>query len=207
MEDINKTIGKNLLVLRKNAKLTQAELADIFNYSDKSISKWETGESLPSVDVLFELAKFYNVTLDDLTTEADIIKIQKQEQAEKSDSAPAKFIISLLSVSAVWLAATVLFVCLKIFAQINYYMCFLWAIPLSCIVFVVFNSIWGKSRYLFLILTGLIWSSLISFHLQVLVSAKLNVWPIYIIGAPLQIAVILWAVLVKKSPKNNRNST
>ena len=201
MEDINKTIGRNLLMLRKNAKLTQVELADIFNYSDKSISKWETGESLPSVDVLYELAKFYSVTLDDLTTEADIIKIQKQEQAEKSDSAPAKFIISLLSVSAVWLAATVLFVCLKIFGSINYYMCFLWAIPASCVVFVVFNSIWGKSRYLFLILTGLIWSSLICFHLQVLVSAQLNVWPIYIIGAPLQIAVILWAVLVKKRPK------
>ena len=201
MEDINKIIGKNLLALRKRAKLTQAELADIFNYSDKSVSKWETGESLPSIDVICDLAKFYEVSLDDLTSETDILLSKKQNESEEKHSAPAKFIISLLSVSAVWLAMTVLFVCLKIFAGMNYFMCFLWAVPLSCIVFVVFNAIWGKSKYLFYILTILIWSSLVSFHLQVIVSANLNIWPIYIIGAPLQVAVILWAALVKKRPR------
>ena len=73
MDDINKIIGKNLLILRKNAKLTQMELAERFNYSDKTISKWESGESLPSIEILYELAKFYNTTLDALTVENDII--------------------------------------------------------------------------------------------------------------------------------------
>jgi len=52
IKDFNKIIGHNLLKLRKNMKLTQMEVAEKFNYSDKSISKWEKGESLPSVDVL-----------------------------------------------------------------------------------------------------------------------------------------------------------
>lgn len=66
MDDINKIIGKNLLKLRKSAKLTQMELAEKFNYSDKSISKWENGESLPSVEILHELSTFYGTTLNDL---------------------------------------------------------------------------------------------------------------------------------------------
>ena len=64
MENINIIIGKNLSNLRKQAKLTQMELAEKFNYSDKSISKWEAGDSMPSIEILNDLAKFYNVSLD-----------------------------------------------------------------------------------------------------------------------------------------------
>ena len=68
-KDFNAIVGKNLLKLRKDKKLTQMEVAEKFNYSDKSISKWEKGESMPSVEVLCELANFYGVSLDDLTKE------------------------------------------------------------------------------------------------------------------------------------------
>ena len=198
MEDINKIIGKNLLILRKNAKLTQVELADTFNYSDKSISKWETGESLPSVEVLFELAKFYNVTLDDLTKPEGIVSASKKKKDDDARMFPSRLIITLLSVSVVWLIATILFVTLKIFLNVNYYMCFLWAVPVSCVLLIVFNSIWGKYRYLFIILSVLLWSVLTGTHIQILLSANVNIWPIYIVGAPLQIAIILWGALVKK---------
>ncbi len=62
--DLNNTIATNLSSLRKNKGLTQGEIAERFNYTDKSISKWEKGDSLPDVSVLKELADFYEVSLD-----------------------------------------------------------------------------------------------------------------------------------------------
>jgi len=85
MEEINVIIGKNLSTLRKQAKLTQMELAEKFNYSDKSISKWEAGDSMPSIEILSELAKFYGVTLDYLVTAEhnETNTLKKQDKQEK----------------------------------------------------------------------------------------------------------------------------
>lgn len=196
-KNINKIIGKNLMTLRKDKKLTQVELAEIFNYSDKSISKWETGESLPSIEVLYELAKFYGTTLDSLTRED--FEIKKMEEKKVQDKLlPAHLVITLLATSVVWLLATILFVCVKLTYSINYGIIFLWALPISCVVLLVFNSIWGRTYLTFAILTLLNWSLLTSIHVQVLITVGDNIWPIYLLGIPLQIAIILWNILVQK---------
>lgn len=197
MEEINKIIGKNLLKLRKQAKLTQLELAEKFNYSDKSISKWENGESLPSIDILYDLATFYNTTLDGLTSTNEEVPTKTAKKQPKPKLFPPKLIIPLLSASVVWLCATVLFVLLKITLNINYYMCFVWAWPLTFIVFTVFVSIWGHSKHLFPVLSVLLWATLTSIHLQFLI-ANINIWPIYFLGIPLQVTIILCDALVRK---------
>ena len=204
IKDMNSIIGSNLLKLRKNMKLTQMEVAEKFNYSDKSISKWEKGESLPSVEVLCELASFYGVTLDDLTKEnenlktLEIVKEDKSPKLKTPRMFSTRLMITLLSVGAVWLIATILFVVLKLCLDINYYMIFMWAGVASCVVLIVFNSIWGKMRYLFIILTALLWFTLASLHIQILFSTNLNIWPVYVLGIPLQVLIILWGALVKK---------
>lgn len=200
-EDINLIIGNNLQKLRKNKKLTQLELADKFNYSDKSISKWEKGESLPSIDVLYQLAKFYGVTLDDLTSEKEIAPSEPEQKASFRDRLfPTKLIISLLAVSTVWITATIWYITNKIVTGGNLYMLFLWSVPISFVVLIVFNGIWGKRQWLFWILSFLLWSLLVCLHLQLI---QYNVWIIYFIGIPLQIAVILWGVLLRK-PKEKK---
>ena len=204
--NINKIIGNNLLSLRKNKKLTQLELAEQFNYSDKTISKWENGESLPSIETLYELASFYGVTLNDLTAE-NITMPTAENRKTKDKLFPTKLIITVLAVSAVWLLATVVFVCLKIILDINFGFVFVWAVPVSFVVLLIFNSIWGKSQLLFPILTLLIWSTLVSIHLPL---AQYNIWIIYILGIPLQVAVILWSFInrkpIKKSKKDKNNN-
>lgn len=197
-KDVGKIIGKNLLTLRKNKKLTQLELADKFNYSDKSISKWETGDSLPSIEVLYELSRFYGVTLDALTSEEPIIPDAKPEKPVKDKMFPSKLIITLLAFTSVWLLATVIFVIVQMIFKISVPMVFMWAVPVSCIVLIVFNSIWGRSEFLFAILTVLVWSTLAAIHLQLL---EYEVWIIYILGVPLQIVIILWGALLQKSSK------
>lgn len=199
MRDINKIIGNNLLKLRKNAKLTQLELAEKFNYSDKSISKWESGESLPNIEVLYDLATFYNVTLDSLTREENIIVAQK-DKSTRERRYSSHTIITLLSVCAVWFLATMLFVLLKITIGIDYTIAFMWALPISCIVLLVFNSIWGKSSFLAPILTIMLWSILACIHIQLLMFG-INAWPIYFIGIPLQLSIALWDALLKKPKK------
>ena len=201
MEDINKIIGNNLLKLRKNAKLTQLELAEKFNYSDKSISKWENGESLPSIEVLHELATFYNTTLDGLISEdvlATNTSVKNKKPKERTPKMfPTRLIVTLLAVCAVWICATVLFVMLKIMANINYPICFMWAWCASFIVLTVFISMWGTNKMLFPTISILMWTVISSVHMQLLL-ANINIWPAYFLGIPLQVAIILWGALVKK---------
>ena len=199
--DINKVIGKNLLSLRKSKKITQLELAEKLNYSDKTISKWETGESLPSIEILYNLSTFYGVTLDDLTKEDFAVeKTQEKPKKVKDKMFPTHLMITLLALSVVWLVATILFVTFKLTYGEYFPMIFIWAVPVSCILLIVFNSIWGKPYILFGILTVLIWSFLVCLHLQIRPYLT-NIWIIYLLGIPLQVAVILWAAMLKKPRK------
>ncbi len=208
MSDVNKIIGNNLTKLRKQAKLTQMELAEKFNYSDKTISKWETGESLPSIDVLYTVAEFYGVTLNDLTSEEDITEA-KQEKTKTPRAYSSHLIISLMSVSAVWFLAALTYVLLLLIGNIDYRLCFLWAIPASLIVLLVFNCIWGRAKYLFPILTMLLWTLFICAFFQ-FSEFNINVWPMWIAAVPLQVGILLWAALLKKpkvkvEEKENKN--
>ena len=65
MEELKKIIAKNLVTYRKQAHLTQAELAEKVGYSDKNVSKWERAEGVPDVLVLHQLAELYGVTVND----------------------------------------------------------------------------------------------------------------------------------------------
>lgn len=204
-QDINTIIGQNLLKLRRNKKLTQLELAEKFNYSDKSISKWEKGESLPSIDVLYQLAKFYGVTLDDLTSEKELdLSATTQQTKNRDNTFPTKLIISLLAVSAVWIAATIWFITYKLTNGGTPYMLFLWSVPISCVLLIIFNSIWGKREWLFWIVSVLLWTILACVHIQLI--KYNNFWIIYFIGIPLQIAVILWGALMKGPCKKERKN-
>ena len=68
MEDIKSIVAKNLSDLRQRNGMTQLELAERLNYSDKTISKWERAESSPDIAVLVEIADLFGVTVDYLVT-------------------------------------------------------------------------------------------------------------------------------------------
>ena len=105
MEDLKPTIAKNIIELRKSMNLTQAELAQRMNYSDKAVSKWERAESVPDIAVLKEMADMFGVTVDYL------LKPEHPKDAESPSSYTLhnRLIITLLSVTLVFLIATLLF--------------------------------------------------------------------------------------------------
>ena len=76
MDELKETIAKNLVELRTQARLTQLQLAEKLNYSDKAVSKWERGEAIPDIRVLIKLAEIYNITVDDILTDSAAKKVK-----------------------------------------------------------------------------------------------------------------------------------
>lgn len=190
MNYVKDIIAKNLIELRTKKNMTQSELAEKLNYTDKSVSKWERGETTPPIDVLKDIADLYGVTLDYLVTESPNEYYDKKYNVKENRS--NKLLITLLSSSIVWILATIIFVYCSIFNINSAWLLFVYAIPLTMIVLLVFNCIWGRRSLTFIIISILLWSILASLYLTLL---QFNPWPLFIIGAPLQITVILWSQL------------
>ena len=111
MKDIQEILITNLIALRKSKGLTQIELGERVNYSDKTISKWENGDSCPNVEAIHRLAKFYGVRIDDLLREDFEVDAPAQvEDAGERQRRYSKLVITALAVMAVWIVATVLFI-------------------------------------------------------------------------------------------------
>ncbi len=196
--ELKQIIAKNITELRKSQKLTQAEFAQKLNYTDKAISKWERGESIPSVDILKQIADLFGVTVDYLLQEGSFE--EKQSMVLPKENTGNKITITALGVCIVWLIATLIYVYSTINLQTNNWLVFIWAVPISCFVLSLFNWRWGKRVFSFYITSLFIWSLLASLYLQFL---KYQIWLIFIIGIPTQICVILWSN-IKQNPKKRK---
>ncbi len=103
-------VAENLTKLRKQSGLTQKNLADKINYSDKVISKWERGESLPDVLVLSELANIYDVKLDDIVFGINASRKEKMYTTNLSKTRRPSVIVSVAF--ALFVFGEILFVAL-----------------------------------------------------------------------------------------------
>lgn len=65
-------IGNKITRQRKKKEMTQQELADALHVTHQAVSKWENGISMPSLDVLLEITKFFNVSIDFLLNDVEI---------------------------------------------------------------------------------------------------------------------------------------
>ena len=195
MEELRKIIGDNLAELRKRKGLTQLELAEKFNYTDRAVSKWENGDTLPDVEVLYQLCEFYGVTLDYLTHE-DNARFVKDETPQLS--MVNKISIFALTICIVWVFATAIFVISLLRHVTPLWQAFIWAVPLSCLASLVFNRRVLKKRIgYFIIWSIFIWSLITAVYLSL---PDYNVWPIFLIGAPAQATLFFW-LNIKIKPK------
>ncbi len=191
--ELKQIIAKNISKVRRAAGLTQLQLAEQLNYSDKAVSKWESGASLPDIVVLKQIADLFGVSVDSLLSE------NYGREVPVLPRGRVHLIISALSVMLVWLIATVIFVTLAI-ANIAgpIWLSFLWAVPVSLIVTLVMNSVWGNRRINYLIISALMWTFLASVYVSVI---KYNWWLIFVCGVPGQAIISLWSTINKKRKK------
>lgn len=202
MADVKKILAQNLYDLRCAASLTQLTLAEKMNYSDKAISKWERAESVPDIFTLKRLADFYGVSVDYLLTEEHKTSSLPKDVYRRTRR--VRVSVSLISVVGVWLLALLYFlVHLVAMPTISLpaWMAFIYAIVVSSIVAVVFNSIWGNRRVNWLYVSILMWSVILALYLTLFTVGGYNIWMLFLLGVPGEIIVILTRFLIKKTPR------
>ena len=191
MEDLKPVFAGNLAALRKKKGWTQLELAERLNYSDKAVSKWERGESLPDVTILKQISELFEVTVDYLLVrdhESGNMPVSKRKRRNRA-------MITGISAVTVWLIASIVYFSLGFVEAVPEWswVVFLAAVPVCCIVLLVFSALWWGKRWLFTTVSVLIWSLLTCAYFTVFFAAGLNIWLIFLIGIPAQVIVFLWA--------------
>lgn len=203
-DQIRCAIAENIAELRKQNGMTQLELAEALNYTDKAISKWERAESVPDIYILKRIADLFGVSVDYLlTTEHEapaapeaVIAPPRQRKIRR------RAMITGIAILLCWLIATALF-SLGVMLPDDYdglWLAFIYAVPASALVWLVLNSIWFNRRRNYLIISILLWTLLTAIHLSCLVLGK-NVWPLYLLGIPGQIMILLWSGMGRRSKK------
>ncbi len=184
--ELNKIIAHNLCILRKKSGLTQLQLAEKINYSDKAVSKWEKGDCLPSIYVLMTVADFYGVTLQEIVSEDKGVEPKKGKKDIKT-------MVSLLSWATVWLVATIVFVMLRYISPVERaWLSFIIAIPASFLVCTIFSLVWKWRLPTAIFSSFFVWTLIMAISLML---SSSQIWLVYLIGIPLQFIIIFSTVL------------
>ena len=209
-EKLKILVGCNIAACRKRAGMTQAELALKLNYTDKAVSKWERGESVPDLITLIQLAELFGISLDALTADPNALpedagalqqtmdRVVQKTLKRKAD----KRIIVWLSSLIVWFVATLAFVVVTS-ARLPYgWLAFLFAVPADAIVVLSLRSAWRDFRSNLGLISVMMWGVLASVF-AVLALAIEPYWLIFLLGIPGQLAIFLWFRLFRTAKEEN----
>ena len=191
MKDV---IAKNLVQLRTHAKLTQLQLAEMLNYSDKAVSKWERGEAIPDVRVLVQLAEIYNITVDDIVNSEH----KSGRVRPKMNIGKKRLLIALLSIGLVWFVATGIFMILYFVDSTEpyAYLAYIVAPFASSIIGLIYSAKWGNSLSNAIACTLIIFTAALLIHLLVYeFTTFTKIYFIYIVAGVFEVLVVLWFTL------------
>lgn len=199
-EQVKARIGANIAYYRKQAGLTQAGLGEKLNYSDKAVSKWERGESIPDVLTLMQMASVFESTVDALLGDVNALpdnpstlERAMNQVSEKALKRKAnKNIILALTTTLVWFVALLAFVVLSTLDIPYSWLAFFYAVPVNAIVLLSLRSAWHDFRWNKALISAIVWGSLTSIYASIWAFLGFNAWKIFLLGIPGQIAIFLW---------------
>ena len=196
MKTIKELVPQNLVALRKQKNLTQIELAEKINYSDKAISRWEKGEVMPNYEILEQLAEIYQVPFTYFFEEHELESNKTNNQKETNI-----YIAAILSmILVVWTIVVLAFFIIKNLTNVYYFMLFVWAAPLTILAIKFGLARWFKDRFYIITSSLLFWTTLLAIYFQLF---KLNLWSIFLLGIPVQLTIILIDFIKKiRNPKS-----
>ena len=185
-ENVTSLIAENLIYYRKKAKLTQSEVAAKLSYSDKSVSKWERAEGVPDIHVLVELAKLYGLTVNDF--------LSRKKKERIANRFISKVLITSIAIGLVWFVATIAFFVIRFFflSSVNKFepwLIFIYAIPVSCIIAIIFSSLYFNKMVTMLSVSGLAWTVALSIYLT------------FIVMIPFQVLIVAFFALLMRKRK------
>ena len=207
-ERLKAQIGVNISNLRKRMGLTQAGLAEKVNYSDKAVSKWERGESVPDILTLVSLAEVLGVSVDDLLQDPNALpentgavqQVMDQVVQKTLKRKADKRIIVQLSSLLVWFVALLAYVTLSSLGVSKSWLAFFWAIPADAIVVLSLRSAWRDFRSNRVLISVIMWGSLLGIYMSLFLLFQANVWRIFLLGIPGQLAIFLWFRMFRPIP-------
>ena len=207
------SIAEQIKQKREELNMTQEELAEQLDISRQAVSKWERGESIPDLPTLVQLAELFDITVNDLLEDPDALpettgKVEQAmgKMAEKALKRKAdKRVILGLSSLITWFVAMLIFVVVSTMDIPNSWIAFIYAIPCDAIVMLSLRSAWHDFRWNQSLVSVIMWGCLLSIFLSLLVFADINVWKIFLLGIPGQIAVFLWFRLFRSVPKEEKH--
>lgn len=201
---MNDTALKNLIAVniakfRKQAGLTQLELADKLNYSDKAVSKWERAESCPDIYVLKQIADLFKIRVDDLLSENKNKKIYIGISVEK------RIIFPIMACLIIFLLATLVFGMFKMLEVPleRSWLCFIFALPVSFLSFFIFSSVWRKYLLALISASFLIWTMALSLYVTLTLPSS---YIFFIIALPIQAIFALGYVLIRIGKKRKNRA-
>lgn len=199
-EKLKNQIGRNIAAYRKRMGLTQAGLAQRLNYSDKAVSKWERGDSMPDVLTLTQLAEQFDITVNDLVEDPNELPVKTGavQQAmgkvvEKTLKRKAnKRIIWMLASVLVWFVALLIYVILASIGIAYSWLAFFYAVPANAIVVLSLRSAWRDFRWNRALISAMMWGALLSIYITLLILGGKNIWRLFLLGIPGQAAIFMW---------------
>ena len=193
MPTINENIAKNITLLRKQNKWTQSDLAEQLNYSDKSISKWERGESIPDIEMLCKVAEIFKVNIEYLTQEHSEKEISRSQNG--GNIFVRNILILVMMCVAVYIIATIVFVYPTMKDPDNankFWVSYIYAMPICamfCSYYARKTNIWLMKMISVSIFT---WTIITAAYCNALILGYPNFWMLFLIGVPLQAAICLY---------------
>ena len=192
-EDIRLNFSKNLLALRKSRGLSQAQLAEALNYTDKAVSKWEKNETIPDVASLSAIAEYFDLTIDDLISNRNVVR--------KSNKKKTHIRITLSSFGICFFVSAFIFLFLALYSIPKSYVMAPFAFLASGIVLIVFASLWFNRLILYSAISVTIWS--VALITMIFLDFKLF-WVVLIIAFIIDVAFYPFLKVVISSEKKNR---
>ena len=206
-------IGANISAYRKKSGMTQAGLAEKLNYSDKAVSKWERGDAMPDIQTLLQLAELFEITVNELVTDPNVLPEESgavqqamEKVVEKTLKRKAnKSIILKLSSILVWFVALFVYVVVSSLDIPNSWVAFFYAVPADAIVQLSMRSAWRDFRWNKTLISIIMWGTILSLYMTLLVFWGFNIWKLFLLGIPGQLAIWLWFRMYRKNPKEENN--
>ncbi len=192
MDERKATIASNLIRLRLASGMTQAEVGEKLNYSDKAISKWERGDVTTDVFVLMQIADVFGVDVDYLLKQHN--EIEPVIYTRPDSGSNTTKMITLVTILGIWTVALFVFVILWICGMVVWQV-FVYAVPVSLITLLVLNSVWNNGKNNRFIIAALVLSIIATVYLTFL---SRNLWQLFILSIPSLLLVFLGAHIGKK---------
>ncbi len=209
-EELKSRLGGNIARLRKVQGMTQADLAQRLNYSDKAVSKWERGESMPDILTLVQLAEELETDVNELLSDpnAPASPAQVSQPEHSGDKARQKpkanrRVIQQLSSVLVWMVALFFYLVLDSFGVSHVWLVLVLGVLGNAITLLSLRSAWRLYGWNRILISVIMWTALAFVWLLFFLVWSVNVWRIFLLGALGQAAIVLWLKMFQRQEDSN----